>query len=118
MRKQLTTLAIAALLGAPCVAGAGTIMPSDDEVQAGMMKGNSQGTTEKGDRGKTIKAEIVEINGERVITETEDGKQLVFHVEGSSVDLKVGDELELMVDDQAKTGRILNVFPQEEKRKS
>jgi hypothetical protein len=116
MRKQLTTLAIAALLGVPCVAAA-TIMPSDDEVQAGMMKGNSQGTTEMRS-GDTIKAEIVEINGERVITETEDGKQLVFLVEDSSVDLNVGDELELKVDDQAKTGTILNVYPRDKKRES
>jgi outer membrane protein assembly factor BamE (lipoprotein component of BamABCDE complex) len=117
MRKLLTMLAIAALLGAPGLAAADTIMPSNDEVQAGMMKENSQGTAEE-KNGDTIKAEIVEIIGERVITETENGDQLVFHVEDSSVDFNVGDELELMVDDQAKTGVILNVFPKEENRKS
>ena len=118
MRKQLGILAIAALLGAPGVAGAEVTMPSDDELQPGMMNGDSQNGTEQLKSADTIKAEIVEIDGERVITETEDGKQLVFHVEDSSVDFNVGDELELMIDHQANTGVILKVFPQDEQRAS
>jgi hypothetical protein len=39
----------------------------------------------------------------------------VFLVEGSAESLNVGDELELKVDDQAKTAVILNVLPQARK---
>jgi hypothetical protein len=38
----------------------------------------------------------------------------VFLIEGSADDLNVGDELELKVDDQAKTAVILNVLPQDD----
>ena len=118
MKKQLTTLAVAALLGAPGMAGAEINMPSGNEATAGKMAGDSPNTTAQTDRGDTIKAEIVEIDGQRVITKMENGEQLVFQVEGSAGQLKVGDELELKVDDQAKTGVILNVFPQDKERKS
>jgi hypothetical protein len=104
MRKQLATLAIAALLGVPFAVNAETYMPSDDQIQPGMSEG---------DRGETIKAEIVEIDGNRLITEMESGDQLVFLVEGSADTLNVGDELELKVDDQAKSAVILNVFPKD-----
>jgi hypothetical protein len=116
MRKQLGILAIAALLGTPCVAGADMTMPS--EFQAGMTNDNSQNGAEKLNAADTIKAEIVEIDGDRVVTETEDGKELVFHAEDSSVEFNVGDELELMIDRKANTGVILNVFPQDEERSS
>jgi hypothetical protein len=43
----------------------------------------------------------------------ESGDQLVFLVEGSADTLNVGDELELKVDDQAKSAVILNVFPKD-----
>jgi hypothetical protein len=73
-------------------------------------------TTAVLDSSETIKAEIVEIDGNRLITERENGDQLVFLVEGSSDTLNVGDQLELKVDDQAKSGVILNVVPQDKDR--
>ena len=52
---------------------------------------------------ETIKAEIVEIDENELITEIKNGDELVFLLEGSADNLNVGDELELKVDDQAKT---------------
>jgi hypothetical protein len=113
MRKQLATLAIAALLGVPFAVNAETYMPSDDQIQPGMSESNRVDTTEEQDNSETIKAEIVQIDGNRLITEMESGDQLVFLVEGSADTLNVGDELELKVDDQAKSAVILNVFPKD-----
>ena len=117
MRKQLETLAAAALLGVPLMANAEIVMPSDNDIQPDMTPGDRQDATEQ-DNSETIKAEIVEINGDRLITETENGEQLVFLVEGSADNLNVGDELELKLDDQANSAVILNVVPQDEKSES
>ena len=118
MRKQLATLAIAALLGVPFAVNAETYMPSDEQIQPGMNEGDRANTTEVVDSSETIKAEIVEIDGNRLITESENGGQLVFLVEGSPENLNVGDELELKIDDQAKSAVILNVLSQDKDRQS
>jgi hypothetical protein len=65
MRKQLATLAIAALLGVPFAVSAETSMPSNDQLQPGMIASDRVDTTEVLDSGETIKAEIVEIDGTR-----------------------------------------------------
>jgi hypothetical protein len=117
-RKQLATLAIAALLRVPFAVNAETYMPSDDQIQPGMIEGDRVDTTEVLDSSETIKAEIVEIDGNRLITEMENGDQLVFLVDGSSDNLNVGDELELKVDNEAKSAVILNVLPQDKDRQS
>jgi hypothetical protein len=117
-RKQLATLAIAALLRVPFAVNAETYMPSDDQIQPGMIEGDCVDTTEVLDSSETIKAEIVEIDGNRLITEMENGDQLVFLVDGSSDNLNVGDELELKVDNEAKSAVILNVLPQDKDRQS
>jgi hypothetical protein len=114
MRKQLATLAIAALLGVPFAVNAETYMPSDEQIQPGMNEGDRVDTTDVLDSSETMKAEIVEIDGNRLIAETQNGDQLVFLVEGSPDNLNVGDELELKVDDQAKSEVIPNVFPKNE----
>jgi hypothetical protein len=117
MKKHLTTLGIAVLLGAPCMGGAETMLPPDAQSQ-GMKSDNPETTTEP-KSGNTVKAEIVKIDRGRIITETAEGKQLVFHVEdGSSADFNVGDQLELMIDNQTQTGVILNVFPKDKEPKS
>jgi hypothetical protein len=118
MRKQLATLAIAALLGVPFAVNAEMYMHSDEQIQPGMSEGDRVDTTDILDSSETIKAEIVEINGNRLITQRENGDQLVFLVEGSPDNLNVGDELELKVDDQAKSAVILNVLPQDKDRQS
>ena len=118
MRKQLATLAIAALLGIPFAVNAETNMPSDDQLQPGMIEGDRLNTPEEVDNSETIKAEIVEIDGNRLIAERENGEQLVFLIDGSPDNLNVGDELELKVDDQAKSAVILNVLPQDKDRQS
>ena len=114
MRNQLATLALAALLGGPFAASAEMSMPSDEQLQPGMIRGDRVDATEEQDTSETIKAEIVEIDGDRLITETENGEQLVFLVDESADNLNVGDELELKLDDQAKRAVILNVLPQDE----
>jgi hypothetical protein len=93
-------------------------MPSDDQLQPDMIGHDRLDATEEVDNSETITAEIVEIDGNRLITEMENGDQLVFLVEGSAESLNVGDELELKVDDQAKTAVILNVLPQGEESES
>jgi hypothetical protein len=107
-----------ALLGVPFAVNADTYMPSDDQLQPGMSEGDRVDTTKVLDSSETIKAEIVEIDGKRLITEMENGDQLVFLVEGSPDTLNVGDELELKVDDQAKSAVILNVLPQDDESES
>jgi len=89
-------------------------MRSDDQIQPGMSEGDRVDTTEERDNSETIKAEIVEIDVNRLITEMESGDQLAFLVEDSADTLNVGDELELKVDDQVKRAVILNVFPKNE----
>jgi hypothetical protein len=116
MRKELWTLAIAALLGAPFAADAETSMPSGKS-QGGVTMGGSQAEVDN-NKTETVKAEIVDIDGERVITETENGEELVFLVEGSAESLNVGDEVELKLDHQAQAGVILNVFPKDQDRKT
>jgi hypothetical protein len=116
MRKQLATWAIVALLGVPFAASAETNMPSDDQLQPGMIQGDRVDTTEILESSETIKAQIVQIDGNHLITESENGDQLVFLVEGSADTLNVGDELELRVDDQANSAVILNVTPQDKDR--
>jgi sRNA-binding protein len=118
MRNQLVTLAIAALFGVPFAVNAETYMPSDDQIQPGMSEGDRVDTTEVLDSSETMKAEIVEIEGNRLITELQNGDQLVFLLEGSPENLNVGDELELKVDDQAKSAVILNVLPKDKERQS
>ena len=112
MTKQLTALAIAAVFSIPCVASAEITMPSE-ELQRDTLMDDIQDTAEV-ESGETIKAEVVDVNSERVVTETDDGEQLVFFVEGFSEAFHVGDELELMLDHQTKTGIIVNVFPRNE----
>jgi hypothetical protein len=112
MTKQLTTLAIAALLGAPGLTRAEAVMPSDI-FQASTMNTDSQKAAELESK-ETIKAEVVDVNGERLITETENGEQLVFFIEGFSEAFNVGDELELMLDHQTQTGVIMNVIPRQQ----
>jgi hypothetical protein len=51
--------------------------------QPGMSEGDRVDNTEVLDSSETIKVEIVEIDGNRLITERENGDQLVFLVEGS-----------------------------------
>lgn len=92
-------------------------MPSDNEIQPGMTPGDRQDAIER-DNSETIKVEIVEIDRDRLIAETENGEQLVFLVEGSADNLNVGDELELKLDGQANSAVILNVVPQDEKSES
>jgi hypothetical protein len=118
MRKQLATLAIAALLGLPFAVNAETYMPSDEQIQPGMSEGDRVETTDVLDSSETIKAEIVEIDGNRLIAEMDNGEQLVFLVDGTPDTLNVGDELELKVDDQAKSAVILNVLPQDKDSQS
>jgi hypothetical protein len=118
MRKQLAILAVTALLVTPfaAIAEPETMMPSDDQVQTGITQDSDTATeesaTEEIGSSETIKAEIVEIEGDRLITETDNGEQVVFFVEGSMPNLTVGDELELRLDDQANTAVILNILPQ------
>jgi hypothetical protein len=112
MTKQVTALAIAALLSAPWIASAETAMTSE-ALQGSTMMGDSQGTAEV-ENGETIKAEVVDVNGERVITESENGEQMVFFLEGLSGAFNVGDELEVALDHQSKTAMIVNVFPRKE----
>jgi hypothetical protein len=79
---------------------------------------NDSQAAEEAASSETIKAEVVEINGDHLIAKADDGKELVFLVEGSMDDLNVGDELELRLDEQAKTAVILNVLPQDEQSAS
>jgi hypothetical protein len=78
MRKQLATLAIAALLGVPFAVNAEPYMPSDDQIQPGMSEGDRVDDTEVRDNSETIKAAIVEIDGNRLITEMESRDHLCF----------------------------------------
>jgi hypothetical protein len=115
MRKQLAIWAVTALWVAPfaALAESETMMPSDDHVQPGIMN-DSEAATEEVAGSETIKALIVEIEGDRLIAETDNGERVVFLAEGAVPDLTVGDELELRLDDQANTAVILNVLPQNE----
>ncbi len=65
-----------------------------------------------------VTAEIVDIDQDRLIAETQDGDQLVFLVEGSADDFNVGDELELKLDDQTKRAVILNVIRQQDEEEA
>jgi hypothetical protein len=69
MRKQLATLAIAALLSVPLAVNAETSTPSDDQLQPDMIGHDRLEATEEVDNSETITAEIVEIDGNRLITE-------------------------------------------------
>lgn len=67
MSKQLATLAIAALLGAPFAVNAETYnMHSDDQIQPDISEGDRVDTIKERDKTQTIKAEIVEIDGDTV----------------------------------------------------
>ncbi|WP_447976695.1 hypothetical protein [Candidatus Nitrospira bockiana] len=118
MRKQLAMLATATLLGAGSVAGAESYRPSDESLQPGMSMAERQDATQDAENSETVTAEIVDIDGDRLITETDEGEHLVFLVEGSADDFNVGDELELKLDDQAKRAVILNVRPQQDEDKA
>jgi hypothetical protein len=74
MRKQLATLAIAALLGIPFAVNAETNVPSGDQLQPGMIEGDRLDSPEEQDKSETITPEIVEIDGNRLITEMENGE--------------------------------------------
>ena len=110
MRKGLATLAVTALLVAPSTAVAETMMPSDMTMQ------DSQTTTHEQLSGsETIKAEIVQIKGDRVIAEADNGRVLVFLIRDfNGHQPNVGDGLELKLDDEANTAEVLNVLPQHE----
>lgn len=121
MRIQLATLAMAALVLAPFAAGAETdTMPPDNQFQGGMMDSGNRAASQEGAAAEDandsdlVNVEIVEIDGNRLIAETDDGEQLVFLVDGSADNFDVGDELALKIDEQAKTAVILKIVPQEE----
>ena len=118
MRKQVATLAVAALLGAASMAGADSYMPSDNGLQPGMSMADRQDANEEAEKSETVTAEIVDIDGDRLIAETDNGEQLVFLVEGSADDFNVGDELELKLDDQANRAVILNIRPQQDEEEA
>ena len=57
-------------------------------------------------------AEIVQIKGDRIIAETDNGRVLVFLIQDfNGRQFNVGDGLELKVDDQANTAEVVNVLP-------
>ena len=118
MRKQVATLAVAAVLGAASMAGADSYMPSDNELQRGTSMADRQEANEEAEKSETVTAEIVDIDGDRLIAETDNGEQLVFLVEGSADDFNVGDELELKLDDQANRAVILNIRPQQDEEEA
>jgi hypothetical protein len=79
-----------------------------------MIEGDRMDATEDSNDSEIIKAEIVEIDRNQLITEIKNGDELVFLIESCADNLNVGDELESKVDDQAKTAVILNVLPQDD----
>ena len=110
MRILFPVMALATLLIVPSVGVAEMdAMSADDQFQQGIDNGQSPG--EEMNSGETIKAEVVEINGNRLVAQTEHGDQLVFLVDGQIDGLNVGDELEMRIDDQAKSAEILKVLP-------
>jgi hypothetical protein len=118
MRTQLATLAVSALLVAPFTAVAETMMPGDAPA-SGMTMQDSQGTTlenqEKLGGIEKMTAEIVQIKGDRVIAEADNGRVLVFLIQDfNGQSFNVGDGLELKVDSQANTAEVLHVLPRRE----
>ena len=115
MRIQLATLAMTALVLAPFAAAAEreTMLPLN-QVQGGMKDSDSQAATENASDRDIVNAEIVEINGDRLIAEADNGQEFVLLVGDLADDFNIGDELELRLDNQRKTVVILNVMPQDE----
>jgi hypothetical protein len=114
---MFATLGLTTLLIVPSVGMAEMeMMPPDDQFRPGIE--NDQTTHEEMENSETVQAEVVEINGNRLVAETEHGEQLVFLVEGQIDGLNVGDQLELRVDDQAKSAEILKVLPRQEQSTS
>ena len=118
MRKQLATFAVTALLAAPFTAVAETMMPGGAP-DSGTTMQNSQetaGDTQQDIGGKeNMTAEIVQIKGDRVIAETDNGRVLVFLIQDfNGRRFNVGDALELKVDEQANTAEVINVLPRHE----
>lgn len=118
MRKQLATFAVTALLVAPFTAVAETMMPGDSTTRSGMTMQDSQATA--GDmqdqRGiENTTAEIVQIKGDRVIAEADNGRVLVFLIQDfNGRQFNVGDALQLKIDDQANTAEVVKVLPRHE----
>ena len=116
MRQQLATFAVMALLVAPLTAVAETMMNPGHESERDMTMQDNQATTQEELSGnKTMKAEIVQIKGDRVIAEADNGRVLVFLIQNfNGRQPNVGDGLELKVDDQANTAEVLHVLPRQE----
>jgi hypothetical protein len=115
MRQQLAVFAVTALLVAPFTAGAETMMPGD-AAGSGMTMSNSQaptqGTQQELSGVEKMTAEIVQIKGDRVIAEADNGRVLVFLIQDfKGQQFHVGDGLELKVDDQTHTAEVLNILP-------
>jgi len=118
MRTQLATFAVTALLAAPFPAVAETMMPGGAP-DSGMTMQDSQATardTQQDIAGtEKMTAEIVQIKGDRVIAEMDNGRVLVFFIQDfNGRQFNVGDALELKVDDQANTAEVINVLPRHE----
>jgi hypothetical protein len=118
MRKRLATFAVTALLVAPFTAVAETMMPGDT-AGSGMTTSDSQAPTQDTQqelRGiQKMTAEIVQIKGDRVIAEADNGRVLVFLIRDfNGQPFNVGDGLELKVDDQTNTAEVLHVLPRHE----
>ena len=118
MRRQLATFAVTALLVAPFTAVAETMMPGDTP-ESGVIMQDGQATAgdTQQDQGGTEKmtAEIVQIKGDHVIAEADNGRVLVFLIQDfNGRQFHVGDGLELKIDDQANTAEVVKVLPRHE----
>jgi hypothetical protein len=119
MKTRLATLAMTTLLMAPLAALADMqVTPNEDRMPSGFDAGDSRSAAPEENHQMTIKAHVVDIDGNRLVTETEKGEQMVFLVEGSLNGLNVGDELEMKLDDATQSAEILKVLPHEERSAS
>ena len=119
MRIQLATFAVTALLVAPFTAVAETMMPGDSTPESSVIMQDGQATAgdTQQDQGGTEKmtAEIVQIKGDHVIAEADNGRVLVFLIQDfNGRQFHVGDGLELKIDDQANTAEVVKVLPRHE----
>ena len=119
MRKQLATFAVTALLVAPFTAAAETQMPGDIAPDSVMTRQDSQASAQDSQQElsgiEKMRAEIVQIKGDRVIAEADNGRVLVFLIRDfNGQRFEVGDGLELKVDDQSNTAEVLHVLPRHE----
>jgi hypothetical protein len=113
MWKQLAALAVTTLLVAPFTVVAEIVVSSGNEAERGMTIQDSQTTQKESSGNEIMKAEIVQIKGDRVIAEADNGRVLVLLIQAfNGQQFNVGDGLELKVDDQANTAEVLKVLPQ------